>query len=186
MKMKLNQLLVKSAFSKKTVCSILAITLFTSISTPISAHSFGGLYTPKTIESSNVNQNDIESALNVIMNAPDNLLMNGTPEEIASYFSSHNIAIHKDLKMNRSIWQVAKCTGSIIWVIESTVFVGAKILKIKKYIKEIGGVTKAASLLILFFKGKGLPSGTGNKVGSALIALAGDISGVTTIKDNCF
>lgn len=49
-------------------------------------------------------------------------------------------------------WQVTKCAGAIAWVIGSTVFAVAKIAKIKKYIKALGGVKKSASKLISVIK----------------------------------
>lgn len=40
-------------------------------------------------------------------------------------------------------WQITKCAGAITWVIGSTMIAVAKIAKIKKYIKALGGVKKA-------------------------------------------
>lgn len=45
-------------------------------------------------------------------------------------------------------WQVTKCAGSITWVIGSSIFAVAKVAKIKKYIKTLGGIKKSASKLI--------------------------------------
>lgn len=49
-------------------------------------------------------------------------------------------------------WQITKCAGAIGWVVGSTVFAAAKIAKIKKYIKALGGVKKSASKLIGIIK----------------------------------
>ena len=51
-----------------------------------------------------------------------------------------------------SFWQVTKCAGTILWVIGTTIFTAAKIVKIKKAIKAAGGVRKAAKGIIAAIK----------------------------------
>lgn len=84
-----------------------------------------------------------------------------------------------------SLWKIAKCTGAILWVVGSTCFAAAKIVKIKRYVKSIGGVKRAATLLMRAgrnaSKAKLLEIG-----GSSLMNLASEILGITTVKDNCF
>ena len=41
--------------------------------------------------------------------------------------------------------KILKCSGSIAWVLGSAMFAGAKLIKIKKYIQALGGVSTAAS-----------------------------------------
>lgn len=79
-------------------------------------------------------------------------------------------------------WQIAKCAGSLIWLVGSTIFAAAKILRIKKYIAELGGFREAAELM--------LKASTWEERmrygGGALVNLAAEISGVAGIRSNCF
>ena len=80
-----------------------------------------------------------------------------------------------------SAWQITKCAASIVWLIGSTVFVGAKLLKIKRYIKALGGVKTAAQLLMT-------ATTTEEKLkvgGSALVKLAEEILGIAAVQENC-
>lgn len=81
-----------------------------------------------------------------------------------------------------SAWQITKCAGSIAWALGSGIFAGAKLLKIKKYIKALGGVKEAAALLL----GATTWAEKMEAGGSALVNLAAEISGVKDIKENCF
>lgn len=81
-----------------------------------------------------------------------------------------------------SAWQITKCAGSIAWALGSGIFAGAKLLKIKKYIKALGGVREAAALLL----GATTWAEKMEAGGSALVNLAAEISGVKDIKENCF
>lgn len=81
-----------------------------------------------------------------------------------------------------SAWQVTKCAGSLAWALGSTVFAGAKLLKIKKYIKALGGVKEAAALLV----GATTWAEKMEAGGSALVNLAAEISGVKDVQENCF
>ena len=81
-----------------------------------------------------------------------------------------------------SAWQVTKCAAAITWVIGSTVFAAAKILRIKKYIAALGGIKSAATLLIVATTAaERLEIG-----GSALMNLASEILGIAAVQDNCF
>ena len=51
-----------------------------------------------------------------------------------------------------SFWQVTKCAGTVLWVIGTTIFTAAKIVKIKKAIKAAGGARKAAKGIIAAIK----------------------------------
>ncbi|KAL2121683.1 hypothetical protein VTJ04DRAFT_2138 [Mycothermus thermophilus] len=75
-----------------------------------------------------------------------------------------------------------KCALAVAKMIATNVVPAAKLLRIKKYIKAIGGVTKAVKLI---FKGK-------NKAqwikagGQTLYKLVQEIIGITEIKKHCF
>lgn len=80
-----------------------------------------------------------------------------------------------------SAWQIAKCAGSISWVIGSTVLAASKIVKIKKYIKALGGVKKSAALLM----GATSLSEKSTTVAKTLLSLASTLSGVDSVYKNC-
>lgn len=83
-----------------------------------------------------------------------------------------------------SAWQVAKCVGAIGVVIASCVVAAAKIVKIKKYIKALGGIRSSAILLINCLNAgdvyKAAKAG-----GTALVGLCNTILGIDTIISNC-
>jgi len=81
-----------------------------------------------------------------------------------------------------SAWQVTKCAAAITWVIGSTVFAAAKILRIKKYIATLGGIKSAATLLM----GATTAAERLEIGGSALMNLASEILGIAAVQDNCF
>lgn len=77
-----------------------------------------------------------------------------------------------------SAWKVTKCITSLTLILASVALPALKIVKIKKYIKELGGIKMTVMLLM----------GTANakeKV-ATVAALAAEISGITDIHDNCF
>ena len=80
-----------------------------------------------------------------------------------------------------SVWQVTKCVGSIAWVIGTTIFAATKLVKIKKYIKELGGIKETAQLLI----GATSITEKSTAVAKTLLTLAATISGVDSVYNNC-
>ncbi len=80
-----------------------------------------------------------------------------------------------------SAWQITKCAGAISWAVGSTVFAGTKLLKVKKYIKALGGIRTTAKLLI----GATTTAEKFKAGGSALVNLASIIFGIDSIKNNC-
>lgn len=78
--------------------------------------------------------------------------------------------------------KIGKCAGSIAWAIGSGLFGGAKLIKIKKYIAELGGLQKAAKLLV----GATTWEEKLHAGGYALINLAAELTGVAGIQANCF
>lgn len=80
-----------------------------------------------------------------------------------------------------SVWQIAKCTASVVWLVASSVFAVAKITKIKKYIKALGGVKETVSLLI----GATSIAEKGAAAGETLLKLAEILLGVDQVVDNC-
>lgn len=80
-----------------------------------------------------------------------------------------------------SWWKIAKCVATVGGVIVGTVFSVAKIAKIKKYIKAIGGVREAVVLMM----GATSFAEKGKEVMKALGSLCAAILGVDSIIENC-
>lgn len=80
-----------------------------------------------------------------------------------------------------SWWQITKCVAAVGVVIVGTIFSVAKIAKIKKYIKALGGVREA----VLLMMGATTFAEKGAEVTKALGKLCAAILGVDTIIENC-
>jgi len=80
------------------------------------------------------------------------------------------------------LWKVAKCAAAIIELIATTAVPAAKILRIKTYISALGGVKDAAKFLV-----GGSSNAEKLKVGGKdLVNLSTELSGIASIKRNCF
>jgi hypothetical protein len=87
-----------------------------------------------------------------------------------------------ELAARASIWKIAKCVASIVQLLATTAVPAAKLLRIKKYIKALGGTKDAVKLLLgATTKAEKLKVG-----GEALVALAAELLGISTVKNNCF
>lgn len=78
--------------------------------------------------------------------------------------------------------KIGNCSLQIAWVVGSTAFGAAKIMKIKKYIKALGGLGRAAELMVKC-------STTAERLhygGGALVNLVAEISGIKDLKKACF
>lgn len=80
-----------------------------------------------------------------------------------------------------SVWQITKCVGSIAWVVGTTIFAATKLVKIKKYVKELGGIKNTAQLLI----GATSVTEKSTAVAKTLLTLAATISGIDSVYKNC-
>ncbi len=87
-----------------------------------------------------------------------------------------------ELAARASIWKIAKCVASIVQLLATTAVPAAKLLRIKKYIKALGGTKDAVKLLLgATTKAEKLKVG-----GEALVALAAELLGISSVKSNCF
>jgi hypothetical protein len=87
-----------------------------------------------------------------------------------------------ELAARASIWKIAKCVAAIVQLLATTAIPAAKLLRIKKYIKALGGTKQAVKLLLgATTKAEKLKVG-----GQALVALAAELLGISTVKNNCF
>ncbi|KAK4184772.1 hypothetical protein QBC35DRAFT_39458 [Podospora australis] len=81
-----------------------------------------------------------------------------------------------------SIWKIAKCVAAIVQLLATTAVPAAKLLRIKKYIKALGGTKQAVKLLLgATTKAEKLKAG-----GEILVNLAAELLGISTVKNNCF
>ncbi|KAK3946842.1 hypothetical protein QBC32DRAFT_319530 [Pseudoneurospora amorphoporcata] len=81
-----------------------------------------------------------------------------------------------------SAWKIAKCVASIVQLIATTAVPAAKLLKIKKYIKALGGVKMSVKLLLgATTKAEKLKAG-----GKALVYLSAELLGISSVKAACF
>ncbi|SFE37355.1 hypothetical protein [Peptostreptococcus sp. D1] len=128
----------------------------------------------------------LEKVFEVIEKMPEDILLKNDVNSIYDYLLKNGIELKSSSYTTYGAWEIAKCVGAIAWVVGSTVFAATKILKIKKYIKTIGGIRKAAILVMGFFKTGVVPPDAGEKVGTAIMNLASELLGITAIKDNCF
>ncbi|KAK3952710.1 hypothetical protein QBC32DRAFT_313713 [Pseudoneurospora amorphoporcata] len=79
-------------------------------------------------------------------------------------------------------WKIAKCVASIVQLIATTAVPAAKLLKIKKYIKALGGVQESVKLMLgATTKAEKLKVG-----GTALVYLSAEILGISSVKAACF
>lgn len=77
---------------------------------------------------------------------------------------------------------VGGCVAAIAAVIASTAFPAAKILKIKKLIKSLGGVVEAVKIIA----GASFSYEKLHALGGAASALAAELLGIDGIKKQCF
>lgn len=81
-----------------------------------------------------------------------------------------------------SWWKITKCVASVGLVVAGTFFAGTKLLKAKKYIKQLGGILETAKLLI----GATSAAEKGMAALKAFAGLCGVILDIDSIKENCF
>jgi hypothetical protein len=116
----------------------------------------------------------------------DEKLKRDTDEEpdVDADVDTDNLSIIErgELVARVSWWKVTKCVAAIVKLLATTAVPAAKLLRIKKYIKALGGAKKAVKLLLSnTSKAQKLKAG-----GKVLVALAKELLGISSVKDNCF
>lgn len=124
---------------------------------------------------------DLTEALESIVEIPDDVLAQGNAavQEWRSENKSDAVDPNAQLAPQASI---LACTGAIATVIASTAFPAAKILKIKKLVKGLGGVKEAVQVMW----GASFSYEKMQALGGAAAALAGELIGITAVKKGCF
>lgn len=119
---------------------------------------------------------DLEQGLALIEQIPDSVLAAG------------DAATHEWLRENHpellsgSRADILGCAGAIAWLIASTAIPAAKILKIKRLINSLGGVSKAVQL----FWGATFKWEKIQALGGAAAALGAELLGIAAVKQKCF
>lgn len=119
---------------------------------------------------------DLEQGLTLIEQIPDSVLVAG------------DAATHEWLRENHpellsgSRADILGCAGAIAWLIASTAIPAAKILKIKRLINSLGGVSKAVQL----FWGASFKWEKIQALGGAAAALGAELLGIAAVKQKCF
>ena len=124
-------------------------------------------------------RNDVERGLALINSIPDPVLEAGDAAT-AQWFRAHHYGDQSDplLESKANFWG---CAGAIATIVASTAFPAAKILKIKRLIKALGGVSEAVRIMW----GASFSYEKLQALGGAAAALAGEFLGIAALKNNC-
>lgn len=134
-----------------------------------------GAKSVSTAQEASPTQADVEQALNLINEIPDEVLLKGD-KATADWFTQHN---QSQLTARASIWG---CTGAVLALVGGNLVSAAKLLKIKKLIDDLGGVTDAVKLMW----GASFNYEKLQAAGGALGALAAEFFGISAVKSQCF
>ncbi|KZC95751.1 hypothetical protein [Clavibacter sp. Sh2126] len=124
---------------------------------------------------------DFEQGLALVEQIPDDVLVQGDAAT-QQWLAANAPANTAPEGMVSTQASVLGCGAAIATVIASTAFPAAKILKVKALIKSLGGVTEAAKIMW----GASFSYEKVQALGGAAAALAGELIGVTQIKEQCF
>jgi len=125
---------------------------------------------------------DFEQGLALMEQIPDDVLLQGDAATQQWLAANTPTPSSTGTGMVTTQASVLGCGAAIATVIASTAFPAAKILKIKALIKSLGGVTEAAKIMW----GASFSYEKVQALGGAAAALAGELIGVTQIKEQCF
>jgi hypothetical protein len=119
---------------------------------------------------------DLERGLALVDEIPETVLVAG--DTATQQWLRAN---HPEL-LTASRADLVGCAGAIAWLIASTAIPAAKILKIKRLIDSLGGVSKAVRL----FWGASFNWEQIHALGSAAAALGAELLGITAVKQKRF
>lgn len=119
---------------------------------------------------------DLERGLALIDEIPASVLLAGD-----AALQDWMVVNHPEL-LRSARADIVGCAGAIAWLIASTAIPAAKILKIKKLIDGLGGVTKAVRL----FWGASFKWEKIQALGGAAAALGAEFLGIAAVKQKCF
>lgn len=119
---------------------------------------------------------DLERGLAFISSIPEAVLVAGD-DALQEWLRAN----HSEL-ITASRADIVGCAGAIAWLIASTAIPAAKILKIKRLINSLGGVSKAVRL----FWGASFSWEKIRALGGAAAALGAELLGIAAVKQKCF
>lgn len=110
---------------------------------------------------------------------PTHFEVNGTT--VSQVVEHRGVGVSYPVVADPSVWKVAKCAFAIVFVVGTSIFAASKITKIRKAIRELGGVKDTARLLV------GATSRVEKlrAVGAAMGSAASYFFGIDAIKSNC-
>lgn len=144
--------------------------------TPASAATSSDLETYLSVDNTNIQTADLERGLSLIDQIPEHVLLSGD-DALRAWLGE----THPELLRGTQA-DIVGCAGAIAWLIASTAIPVAKILKIKRLIDTLGGVTKAVRI----FWGASFSWEKINALGGAAAALGAELIGITAVKQKCF
>lgn len=118
---------------------------------------------------------DVERGLALIESIPEAVLLNG--QTAYEEWVAGNPTMQRAARAS-----ILECTGAIALLIASTAFPVAKILKIKRLINSLGGVTRAVRIMW----GASFSWEKIRALGGAAAALGAELLGVAAVKRGCF
>ncbi|MFI3605831.1 hypothetical protein [Vagococcus fluvialis] len=124
---------------------------------------------------SQVSESEIESLLSTIENIPDNILESGSTSEANDYLEPFSNNVISPM----GAWE---CSLAIAGLVVTTAVPIAKLAKIKKLVKSLGGGVKAAKIIF----GASLASEKWSALGGAAKDLVLELAGITSVKKACF
>lgn len=123
-----------------------------------------------------VNANSLQRLLDYYESIPDTVLEQG---DVALQAWQNTHPQQQGPRFRANFWG---CAGAIAGVIASTAFPAAKILKIKKLVKALGGVRSAIKIMA----GASFSYEKLQALGGAAAALAAELIGIGSVRSQCF
>ncbi|WP_144507524.1 hypothetical protein [Bacillus thuringiensis] len=172
----------------KLTCATLALSVGFGLSAPSFSASAAELNSNKIKEGEAIYSKEEVKQLTPILQAieeiPDELLVEGNEDAVNEYFKNKNInvTVSNDSQamlenQNPVMYGAWECSLAIGEIIVMNAIPIAKLTKIKKYVKALGGAWNTAKLLVG-------ATNAGEKW-AILTALIAELSGFTKVKNDC-
>jgi whole genome shotgun sequence assembly, scaffold_89 len=167
---------------KKLISALLALTIPVAMVNPAAAADKQVVEAQKEFNNQNLDQSlkpkaeDMEQALELIESIPDDVLLRG---DKATQEWLENDPKAQEMTEEANFWLCAAAIGSMI---ASNVVGAGKLLKIKRLIKDLGGVVEAVKVMW----GASFSYEKMQAAGGALGALASEFFGIDSVRHNCF
>ncbi|MGG0811093.1 hypothetical protein ABE142_00265 [Paenibacillus alvei] len=141
---------------------------------------------PEMEKFQSISQNSFQRILNDIYNIPDEVLHSNDASTINNYFISIGSQVrvtdsndYEDLIQPAGVWE---CGLAIAGLVVTTAVPIAKIVKIGKLVKSLGGAAEAAKIIW----GASFASEKWKALGSAAKDLVAELAGITAVSKACF